>query len=72
MVGETLVPIIGWIGIWETTPIHVDFVSACSIGRNSKSTLYTEIDISVRKLLGFETFAILLRVSVSENLVSKK
>ena len=33
-----------------------------------------EIDISVSKLLGFETFAIYLRVSVSvsENLVSEK
>jgi len=33
-----------------------------------------EIDISVSKLLGFETFANLLRVSfsVSENLVSEK
>ena len=32
----------------------------------------TEIDISVLKLLGFETFAKSLRVSVSENLVSEK
>ena len=31
-----------------------------------------EIDISVSKLLGFETFANFLRVSVSENLVSEK
>ena len=31
-----------------------------------------EIDISVSKLLGFETFAKSLRVSVSENLVSEK
>ena len=31
-----------------------------------------EIDISDSKLLGFETFANLLRVSVSENLVSEK
>ena len=31
-----------------------------------------EIDISVSKLLGFETFAKSLRVSVSENLVSGK
>ena len=30
------------------------------------------MDISVSKLLGFETFASFLRVSVSENLVSKK
>jgi len=32
----------------------------------------SEIDISVSKLLGFETFAKSLRVSVSENLVSEK
>ena len=32
-------------------------------------SLGTEIDISVLKLLGFETFAKSLRVSVSENLV---
>ena len=32
----------------------------------------SEIDISVSKLLGFETFANFLRVSVSENLVSEK
>ena len=31
-----------------------------------------KIDISVLKLLGFETFANFLRVSVSENLVSEK
>ena len=31
-----------------------------------------KIDISVLKLLGFETFAKSLRVSVSENLVSEK
>ena len=31
-----------------------------------------EIDISVSKLLGFKTFANLLRVSVSENLVLEK
>ena len=31
-----------------------------------------EIDISVSKLLGFETFANFLRVSVSEDLVSQK
>ena len=31
-----------------------------------------EIDISVSKLLGFETVANFLRVSVSENLVSEK
>ena len=31
-----------------------------------------EIDISVSKLLGFETFAKFLRVSVSETLVSEK
>merc|ERR1712116_82362 len=31
-----------------------------------------EIDISVSKLLGFETFANFLRVSVSKNLVSEK
>ena len=37
--------------------------------RNSSSS---EIDISVSKLLGFETFAKSLRVSVSENLVSEK
>ena len=30
------------------------------------------MDISVSKLLGFETFASFLRVSVSENLVLKK
>ena len=35
-------------------------------------TLQPEIDISVSKLLGFETFAKHLRVSVSENLVSEK
>ena len=34
--------------------------------------LEAEIDISVSKLLGFETFANFLRVSVSENLVSEK
>ena len=34
--------------------------------------LGTEIDISVSKLLGFETFAKFLRVSVSKNLVSEK
>ena len=34
--------------------------------------LATEIDILVSKLLGFETFANVLRVSVSENLVSEK
>ena len=34
--------------------------------------LYTEIDMLVSKLLGFETFAKSLRVSVSENLVSEK
>ena len=34
--------------------------------------LQPEIDISVSKLLGFETFAKSLRVSVSENLVSDK
>ena len=34
--------------------------------------MYAEIDISVSKLLGFETFAKSLRVSVSENLVLKK
>ena len=33
-------------------------------------TYQTEIDISVSKLLGFETVANFLRVSVSENLVS--
>ena len=32
----------------------------------------SEIDISVSKLLGFETFAKSLTVSVSENLVSEK
>ena len=32
----------------------------------------SEIDISVSKLLGFETFANFLRVSVSENLVTGK
>ena len=31
-----------------------------------------KIDISVLKLLGFETFANFLKVSVSENLVSEK
>ena len=31
-----------------------------------------KIDISVLKLLGFESFANFLRVSVSENLVSEK
>ena len=35
-------------------------------------TYQTEIDISVSKLLGFETVANFLRVSVSENLVSEK
>ena len=34
--------------------------------------LEPEIDISVSKLLGFKTFANVLRVSVSENLVSEK
>ena len=39
-----------------------------------RGTPVTEIDISVSKLLGFETFANFLRVSVSvsENLVSEK
>ena len=35
-------------------------------------TVTSEIDILVSKLLGFETFAKSLRVSVSENLVSEK
>ena len=35
-------------------------------------TYLSEIDISVSKLLGFETFAPFGKVSVSENLVSKK
>ena len=34
--------------------------------------LSAEIDISVSKLLGFETFVKSLKVSVSENLVSEK
>ena len=34
--------------------------------------MVAEIDILVSKLLGFETFAKSLRVSVSENLVSEK
>ena len=41
---------------------------------NIRVSLQSEIDISVSKLLGFETFANFLRVSVSvsENLVSEK
>ena len=35
------------------------------------TTSISEIDISVSKLLSFKTFANFLRVSVSENLVSK-
>ena len=35
-------------------------------------TYLSEIDISVSKLLGFETFAKYLRVSISENLVLEK
>ena len=35
-------------------------------------TYLSEIDISVSKLLGFETFANFDKVSVSENLVSEK
>ena len=40
----------------------------------SRDAIRAEIDISVSKLLGFETFAKSLRVSVSvsENLVSEK
>ena len=41
-----------------------------TIGRSHHSS--PESDISVSKLLSFETFANVLRVSVSENLVSKK
>ena len=46
----------------------------CDCPALQNSPLSSEIDISVSKLLGFETFAKSLRVSVSvsENLVSKK
>ena len=37
-----------------------------------KQVFEAKIDILVSKLLGFETFANFLRVSVSENLVSEK
>ena len=45
-----------------------------SIIHKDKYNMSPEIDISVSKLLGFETFAKSLRVSVSvsENLVSEK
>ena len=50
-------------------------ILALASTRFSLQTTYvlrTEIDISVSKLLGFETFANFLRVSVSENSVSEK
>ena len=43
-----------------------------SIIHKDKYNMSPEIDISVSKLLGFETFANFLKVSVSENLVSEK
>ena len=48
----------------------MDFTKA----QSEQQVAPTEIDISVSKLLGFETFANFLRVSVSvsENLVSEK
>ena len=42
------------------------------LGHRYKRYNCPEIDILVSKLLGFETFAKSLRVSVSENLVSEK
>ena len=57
----------------------VQFLSDSSLliglGSNSQTnSLTSEIDISVSKLLGFETFANVFRVlvSVSENMVSEK
>ena len=56
---------------------NVQFLSDSSLliglGNNSQTnSLTSKIDISVSKLLGFETFANVFRVSVSENMVSEK
>ena len=51
-----------------------NFDKSYTVSRVNQSPWLAEIDISVSKLLGFETFANFLRVSVSvsENLVSEK
>jgi len=49
-----------------------DIYMICKYRSTEFYVLGSEIDISVSKLLGFETFAKSLRVSVSENLVSEK
>ena len=59
-------------GDQDHPPAEVSSETGFKIPRVSPGQPRAEIDISVSTLLGFETFAKSLRVSVSENLVSEK
>ena len=63
-----LIPLCDIVSMQENLRTHAtkDQISLCLI------LLRAEIDISVSKLLGFETFANFLRVSVLENFLLEK